>query len=231
MLSKKGNSYTINLKAEETMKWLLNIIGTSIGKKLMMAVTGLSFCGFLALHLVGNLAVYAGKDAFNTYAERLHSLGLLITISEWGLLLFAIIHVLTGANLFYENLVARPIKYSVKKSAGGSSLGSATMPYTGFLLLLFIAFHLFNFHFADKSNQTIFQIVVNTFAMPGYVIIYVVAVLVAAIHISHGFWSAFQTIGANHPKYMPFVRGVSLVYSLIIGIGFGFIPLYILVVS
>jgi succinate dehydrogenase / fumarate reductase cytochrome b subunit len=213
------------------MKWLLNIIGTSIGKKLLMAVTGLSFCFFLLIHLAGNLAVYGGKDAFNAYAERLHSLGLIINISEYVLLLFAIIHVLFGATLFYENLVARPVKYSVKKSAGGSSLGSATMPYTGFILLLFVIFHLFNFHFVDKSNQTIFQIVVNAFASPEYVIIYVVAVLVAAIHISHGFWSAFQTMGANHPKYMPFIRGASFVYSLIIGIGFGFIPLYILLVS
>ena len=213
------------------MKWLLNIIGTSIGKKLMMAVTGFCFCCFLAFHLLGNLAIYSGKDAFNAYAERLHSLGVIITVSEWCLLIFAIIHVLFGAILFYENLVARPVKYSVKKSAGGSSLASATMPYTGFILLLFVAFHLFNFHFADKSNQTIFQIIVNTFARPGYVIIYVVAVLVAAIHISHGFWSAFQTIGANHPKYMPFIRGASIIYSLIIGIGFGFIPLYILLVS
>ncbi len=212
------------------MKWLLNIIGTSIGKKLMMAVTGLSFCFFLLIHLAGNLAVYGGKDAFNLYAERLHSLGAIITVSEWGLLLFVIIHVLFGTTLFYENLVARPIKYSVKKSAGGSSLGSATMPYTGFVLLIFIVFHLFNFHFADKTNQTIFQIIVSTFARLEYVIIYVVAVLAAAIHISHGFWSAFQTIGANHPKYMPFIRGVGFAYSLIIGIGLGFIPLYILLV-
>ena len=213
------------------MKWLLDILGASIGKKMMMAVTGLAFCFFLLIHLAGNLAIYGGKDAYNAYAERLHSLGAIITVSEWGLLLFAIIHILFGVNLFYRNLVARPVKYSVKKSAGGSSLGSATMPYTGFILLIFIVFHLFNFHFADKTNQTIFQILVSTFASPGYVIIYVVAVLVAAIHISHGFWSAFQTIGANHPKYMPFIRVASLAYSLIIGIGFGIIPLYILLVS
>jgi succinate dehydrogenase / fumarate reductase cytochrome b subunit len=213
------------------MKWLSSIIGASIGKKLMMAVTGLGFCFFLLIHLAGNLTIYGGKAAFNAHAERLHSLSTIITVSEWGLLLFVIIHVLFGASLFYENLVARPVKYSVKKSAGGTSLGSATMPYTGFILLVFIAFHLFNFHFADKTNQTIFQILVSTFARPEYVIIYVVAVLVAAIHISHGFWSAFQTIGANHPKYMPFIRGAGLAYSLIIGMGFGFIPLYILVVS
>ena len=74
------------------MKWPLNIIGTSIGKKLMMAATGLSFCFFLLIHLAGNLAVYGGKDAFNAHAERLHSLGPVITISEY--LLFLPIHVL-----------------------------------------------------------------------------------------------------------------------------------------
>lgn len=213
------------------MKWPLNIIGTSIGKKLMMAVTGLSFCFFLLIHLAGNLAVYGGKDAFNAHAERLHSLGPVITISEYLLLLFAIIHILFGATLFYENIVVRPVKYLVKESAGGSSLGSATMPYTGFILLLFIVFHVFNFHFADKTNQTIFQILASTFSRPGYVFIYVITVLVAAIHISHGFWSAFQTIGANHPKYMPLIRGAGLAYSIIIGTGFGCIPLYILLVS
>jgi succinate dehydrogenase / fumarate reductase cytochrome b subunit len=105
------------------------------------------------------------------------------------------------------------------------------MPYTGFALLLFIIFHLINFHFADKSHTTIFQIVSSAFANPGYVIIYTMAMIVAAVHVSHGFWSAFQTIGANHPKYMPFIKGTSLIFSIIIGIGFGFIPIYMLLLT
>ena len=210
------------------MNSLINTFGSSIGKKLMMAITGLSFVGFLATHLVGNFTLYAGKDAFNSYAERLHSLGPLITVAELMLLFFAIVHVLTGATLFYENFKARPVRYVVDKRAGGRTLGSATMPYTGFILLIFIIFHLFNFHFVDKTDTTIFQIVSDLFSKPGYVVIYIFAMIVAAIHISHGFWSAFQTIGANHPKYMPFIRIVSIVFSLIVGIGFGFIPIYIL---
>ena len=210
------------------MNSLINTFGSSIGKKLMMAITGLSFVGFLATHLVGNFTLYAGKDAFNSYAERLHSLGPLITMAELMLLFFAIVHVLTGATLFYENFKARPVRYVVDKRAGGRTLGSATMPYTGFILLIFIIFHLFNFHFVDKTDTTIFQIVLDSFSKPGYVVIYIFAMIVAAIHISHGFWSAFQTIGANHPKYMPFIRMVSIVFSLIVGIGFGFIPIYIL---
>jgi len=210
------------------MNSLINTFGSSIGKKLMMAITGLSFMGFLATHLVGNFTLYAGKDAFNSYAERLHSLEPLITMAELMLLFFAIVHVLTGATLFYENFKARPVRYVVDKRAGGRTLGSATMPYTGFIFLIFIIFHLFNFHFVDKTDTTIFQIVSDLFSKPGYVVIYIFAMIVAAIHISHGFWSAFQTVGANHPKYMPFIRMVSIVFSLIVGIGFGFIPIYIL---
>jgi len=210
------------------MNSLINTFGSSIGKKLMMAITGLSFMGFLATHLVGNFTLYAGKDAFNSYAERLHSLEPLITMAELMLLFFAIVHVLTGATLFYENFKARPVRYVVDKRAGGRTLGSATMPYTGFIFLIFIIFHLFNFHFVDKTDTTIFQIVSDLFSKPGYVVIYIFAMIVAAIHISHGFWSSFQTIGANHPKYMPFIRMVSIVFSLIVGIGFGFIPIYIL---
>lgn len=209
------------------MNWLINTLGTSIGKKLMMAVTGLGFCCFLIAHLAGNLTVYAGKDAFNAYAARLHSLGPLLTLFELGLLFFAVIHILTGAILFYQNFKARPVRYAVNKNAGGRTIGSLTMPYTGFLLLLFIIYHLINFHFVDKTNTTIFQIVSSAFASPGHVIIYIFAMISAAIHVSHGLWSAFQTIGANHPKYMPLIKGASIVFSLIVGIGFGFIPVYI----
>ena len=209
------------------MNWLTNTFGSSVGKKLMMAATGLFFCVFLVLHLAGNMTIYMGKDAFNSYAEHLHALGPLLVLAEWGLLIFAVIHISTGLFLFYQNFKARPTRYAVNKRAGGRTLGSATMPYTGVILLLFVVYHLFNFHFVDKTHTTIFQIVSTAFAQPSYVLIYTVAMIIAAVHVSHGFWSAFQTIGANHPKYTPFLRGLSLVFSLIVGIGFGFIPVYV----
>ncbi len=208
------------------MNWLVNTLKSSIGKKLMMAITGLCFCSFLILHLAGNLLLYSGRDAFNSYAEKLHSLGSIITLAEFGLLFFAIIHILIGAILFYQNLRARPIRYSINKWAGGRSIGSVTMPYTGLLLLIFVIIHLLNFHFIEKNDTTIFQIVTDAFAKPGYIAMYVAAMIVVAIHVSHGFWSAFQTIGANHPKYMPVIRGLSIVFSIALGVGFGFIPIY-----
>ena len=209
------------------MNWLTNTFGSSVGKKLMMAVTGLFFCVFLVLHLAGNMTIYMGKDAFNSYAEHLHSLGPLLILAEWGLLIFAVIHISTGLFLFYQNFKARPTRYAVNKRAGGRTLGSATMPYTGVILLLFVIYHLFNFHFVDKTHTTISQIVSTAFAQPSYVLIYTFAMIIAAVHVSHGFWSAFQTLGANHPKYTPLLRGLSLVFSLIVGIGFGFIPIYV----
>ena len=209
------------------MNWFVATFGSSIGKKLLMAVTGLCFIGFLTGHLAGNLTIYAGGDAFNSYAEHLHALEPFLTVVEIALLSLAIIHIVTGLWLFWQNLKARPNRYAVNKWAGGRTIGSATMPYTGVLILAFVIFHLLNFSFVDKTNTTIWQIVSTAFANPLYVLLYIAAIVVVAFHVRHGLWSLFQTLGANHPKYMPFVFKASIVVSLIFGIGFGLLPLYV----
>lgn len=209
------------------MNWLAATFASSIGKKLLMAITGFFFCLFLTIHLAGNLTLYGGSDTFNSYAAHLHSLGGLLVVAEWGMVLFALIHILTGLTLFYQNFQARPQRYELKKRAGGRTLGSATMPYTGLLVLVFVIFHLLNFHFVDKSQTTIYDIVAAAFASPLYVILYVIAMVVVAVHVSHGFWSAFQTVGANHPKYMPTIRTLSILFALLVGFGFGLLPIYI----
>jgi len=213
------------------MNWFFGFFRTSIGKKLMMAATGISFCGFLLLHLAGNLTVYRSEEMLVAYSEKLHALGILLTLAELGLLFLGLVHVLTGSLLFFENLTARPIPYAVKKSAGGRTIGSATMPYSGFLILVFVVIHLLNFHFVDRTDRTIFRIVADTFSSPGYVVGYVAAMIVAAIHVSHGFWSAFQSIGASHPKYAPLIRGLGILFSFLVAIGFGSLPIYIAMIS
>lgn len=213
------------------MNWITGTLGSSIGKKLMMAVTGLAFCGFLAAHLAGNLTIYGGQDAFNSYAAGLHALGPLLTVAELGLLTFGLVHVITGLSLFLGNLKARPVRYAVNHSAGGRSIGSATMPYTGLVLLAFVIFHLINFTFVDKTDTTIFSIVSEAFSNTGYVMIYILAMVAVAIHVSHGLWSAFQTIGANHPKYMPLIRTASIAFAVVVGMGFGFLPIYIFLLT
>ena len=209
------------------MSWLIRTFGSSIGKKLLMAITGLSFIVFLSAHLAGNLTLYKGGTAFNAYAEKLHSLGPILTVFEFGLLAFALIHVTFGIILFVQNLKARSVPYENDRRAGGRTLSSVTMPYTGIIILVFVIFHLINFSFVDKSQRTIFEIVSSAFANPVYLVIYVFVMIVVALHIRHGFWSAFQTIGANHPKYMPALMVLSVIASLIFGFGFGLLPIYL----
>jgi len=209
------------------MGWFIKNFSSSIGKKQIMAITGLIFCTFLTTHLLGNLSIYGGKGSFNSYAEHLHSLGVLIHVAEVFLIIFAVLHISMAVILYFQTLSARPVRYVKKKNAGGRTISSTLMPYTGLIILIFVVAHLINFHFADHTNQTIFDIVSNAFSKPVYVISYVFVMIVAAFHVKHGLWSAFQTIGANHPKYMPFIMAVSLIFSLIVVVGFASIPVYI----
>jgi succinate dehydrogenase / fumarate reductase cytochrome b subunit len=210
------------------MNWLIRTFRSSIGMKQVMAVTGLGFCLFVLTHLLGNLTIYGGKESFLSYVERLHSLGSLITLAELGLAVFAVLHIVIGLLLFVQNLQARPVRYTVSKRAGGRTLGSITAPYTGFLILVFIVVHLLKFRFVDKATTNDFLILSATFTQVGYVLFYLFGVAVVAVHVSHGLWSGFQTIGLNHPKYMPLVQRFGILFSIVLGIGFASIPVYIL---
>lgn len=210
------------------MNWLARTLAASIGKKLMMALTGMAFVGFLAAHLAGNLTIYGGRGAFNSYAEKLHSLGPLLTVMEIGLVAFALLHIATGLWLFYQNRRARPVRYAIDRSRGGRTLSSRTMPYTGLIILGFVALHLSNFTFRDKTGTTIFDIVSAAFASPWTVILYTAAMVVVGLHVRHGFWSAFQTLGLNHPKYMPAIERLSIALGVIVALGFGLIPVVVM---
>jgi succinate dehydrogenase / fumarate reductase cytochrome b subunit len=209
------------------MNWFPAALGASVGKKLMMALTGLAFIGFLAAHMAGNLTIYGGKAAFNGYAEKLQSLGPLLNIFRAGMITSALVHVLTGLVLFLQNRKARSVSYTVYASAGGRTLSSRTMPYTGLLILAFVIFHLFQFTFVDKTSVTVFDIVVAAFSRPAYVLLYAAMMAVVAFHVRHGFWSAFQTLGANHPKYMPAVSALSVAAGVVVALGFGLLPIVI----
>ena len=108
---------------------------------------------------------------------------------------------------------------------------SHTMSYTGVLILIFVIFHLLKFTFVDKTVTPIYQQMAATFAQPSWVLFYVVAMVIVAIHISHGFWSMFQTFGINHPRYMPLIMRLGLVVTLVFGFGFGILPIYLLIIA
>lgn len=175
-----------------------------------MAVTGFFLGGFLLVHAAGNSSIFWGRHAFNSYAEHLHSLGILLTFAEVGLLTIFLIHIITGLNLFLQNCNAREHRYAVQRSAGGRTWGSRTMPYTGLAILAFILLHLINFHFVPH-DKPIADIVHPILSNPAYSFFYGAAMLVLGLHISHGFWSLFQTMGINHPKYDRLLRTISWV--------------------
>jgi len=212
------------------MNWVTRTFSTSVGKKQLMAVTGFLFLLFLTTHLLGNLSVYGGPASFVSYAEHLHALGKLLLAAEIGMAVALLVHVTTAVFLFFENRRARPVRYEVDKGGGGRTLSSQTMPYTGLLILGFIGVHLatFSHHIVDQTTRNIFQIAAAVFSNPIYLAIYVIGVLLVTFHVRHGLWSAFQTVGANHPKYMPFIQKLSIVFAVIVAIGFGSLPFVIL---
>ncbi len=215
------------------MNWFFRTLSTSVGKKQLMAVTGFLFLLFLATHLLGNLSVYGGSGAFVSYAEHLHALGKILVAAEIIMLIALVIHVSTAVILFFQNRAARPVKYAVDKSGGGRTISSQLMPYTGLLVLGFIGVHLvtFSHHIVDQTTRNIFQIAVAVFSQPVYLVIFLASMIILGFHVRHGLWSAFQTVGASHPKYMPFIQKLSIVFAFIVAIGFGSLPIVILLLS
>ncbi|RUM35300.1 MAG: succinate dehydrogenase [Desulfobulbus sp.] len=200
------------------MSWFSQAFSSSLGKKYIMAVTGLMLGGFLLVHAAGNSSIFWGRHAFIGYAEHLHALGPLIPVAEFILLSIFLLHVVTGIQLFLANLQARSERYAVSTPAGGRTLGSKTMPYTGALILSFILLHLYNVRFTDQSVP-VADIVNNVLSQPVYTLLYATGILVLALHVSHGFWSLFQTLGMNHPRYDRIIRIMaSLVCAVIIAV-------------
>ena len=210
------------------MGFIGSLYRSSIGKKSIMAISGLLLTLFLLSHMLGNSISFLGREAFNAYAEKLHSVGNLLHIFEIGLLFLFLIHIITGIILFFENLGARPARYSVNTSKGGRSWGSRTMPYTGAIIVVFIIVHLMNFHFTDKSVP-VADLVRGLLSRPGMAFFYIFSLLAVALHVSHGFWSLFQSMGLNHNKYNQLLRQGALVFSILVGAVFILIPVLALV--
>ncbi|MBU4326690.1 MAG: succinate dehydrogenase cytochrome b subunit, partial [Proteobacteria bacterium] len=209
---------------EVKMSWILTVLSSSIGKKYIMAVSGACLSFFLLAHLIGNSISFWGKEAYNSYASHLHSLGFLVYILEILLLLLFLVHIVMGITLFIENLSARPNRYAVKEKERNWS--ASTMPYTGILILLFLVVHLVNFHFITKTVSTA-ELVKITLSNPLIASFYLLSLSGLTLHASHGFWSLFQSLGINHQKYNKLLQLGGLAMAVIIGTTFILIPLLI----
>lgn len=205
------------------MGWLSRTINSSIGKKTVMAVTGLALGLFVIAHLAGLTRIFQGRAAFTAYATRLHEQGWLLRPIQLLLLLFFLIHIVVGLILFLENRRAKPTRYAVSKSSGGQTWGSQSMPYTGLFLLLFLGYHLARFSLNDYAS--IDDLLRESLAQPATGAFYLIALLALGLHLSHGLWSSLQSLGLSHPKYDAFLEYGGLGISVFITTLFVMIPL------
>lgn len=216
------------------LKRFLTVATSSVMKKQAMGVTGLLLCGFLVSHLAGNCLIYFGPEAFNTYAHKLVT-NPLIYIAEAILALIFLSHIALAARLTIENKMARPTSYYMRQATGrGSTLASSTMPITGIIILIFLVLHIIQFKFGAYYEATydgvvmrdLYRLLIEYFSSPLAVAWYIFCMLALGLHVSHGFWSAFQSIGFNHPKYTPVLKLLAKLYALVITVGFSALPIY-----
>ena len=210
---------------------------SSIGRKQLVAVTGLLLCGFLVSHLIGNFLLLVGPDAFNIYAHKLTALGGLLYLVEAVLLVVFLVHLGLALKLNLENLKARggAKRYHLKKNTGrGTTFMSQTMPWTGLVLLVFIILHLLNLKFGTYYEveidgvvmRNIYKTTLEYFKSPVTTGWYVFAMICTALHTSHGFSSAFQSMGWNSGKYFKNVKRLGYLYAVLVGGGFAFLSVW-----
>jgi succinate dehydrogenase / fumarate reductase cytochrome b subunit len=203
---------------------LCRLFNASIGKKVLVAVAGLLLCGFLVTHLAGNLLLFASEGTFNNYAKTLESQPLL-PLAEALLALIFFVHIAWSIKVRWENKKARPVAYEMERAKGGRTPGSRTMSYTAALVLLFLVVHIKTFKFGN-DEQGLYNLVMTSFRNPFYAGFYVVSLLALMLHLSHGFQSAFQTLGLNHPRYTPLIKKTGMLFALVIAGGFLVIPIW-----
>ncbi len=205
--------------------WFVRFVTSSIGKKLVMAATGLLLFLFLLTHAAGNATIFMSSAVFQDYADELHSHPLIVLVFSSALLAVLLVHIGVGLYLFYENRAVSNNRYVVSKRVVKNSLASATMPYTGLFVLLFLVIHIFGFTFSPKDvpiSSTVRDMLSNFF----YALFYITAFIALTFHLSHGLWSMLQTFGVNHPRYELFIARLSLVLPLFFFLIFGGIAFY-----
>jgi succinate dehydrogenase / fumarate reductase cytochrome b subunit len=206
-------------------------LGSSVTKKLVMALAGLFLITFLIIHLSINLFLLSDNpDPFNKAAHFMAT-NPIIKVFEVILLAGFLIHIVLGILLQIQNWIARPRRYKVTYTSQ-TSFFSKYMIYLGIIILIFLILHFFNFYFVKLGlvkgdPENFYGMVHELFRIPSYIVIYIFCFVILSFHLHHAFQSAFQTLGLNHKKYTPVIKGIGLIYSIVIPLGFAIIPLII----
>ncbi len=221
--------------------WALTLYRSTIGKKAIMAVTGLLLVGFVIAHMAGNLQVFIGAAKMNAYASFLKSLGEFLWLARLVLFLALVLHVLMAWQLTRIKRQARPVDYA-QRSPQVSTVASRTMRWGGVLLLAFIVFHILHFTtgtvfpaastpdamYPVFSHSDVYGNIISAFRTPWVVAFYVVAMLFLMLHLFHGAWSSVRTLGLTKPSNHPLHRRISTVIAIVVWLGFSVIPVAVL---
>lgn len=204
-----------------------------VGKKVVMALTGFVLSGFVLGHMIGNLQLFQGPEKLNHYAEMLQSLGAALWLARFVLLAAAVLHVTAAFQLWRLKNEARPQAY-VKKANVATSYAARTMIWSGPIVGAFLIYHILHFTTGQALGDQfikgdVYHNVIVGFQNPAASFFYIIANILLAIHLYHGVWSMFQSLGVNHPKYTPKLKTLAKVYGWVIGIGNVSMPLAVLV--
>ncbi|MBX9677651.1 MAG: succinate dehydrogenase cytochrome b subunit [Gemmataceae bacterium] len=219
--------------------WFRPYVTSTVGSKMLVAVTGLMLTGFVLAHMIGNLKIFAGRTALNDYAAFLKSLGPLLWVARIGLLVVFALHIYLALKLKKRSLEARPINYAYQNTMI-ASVSSRTMLWTGLAILAFTIFHLAHFTFGwvgpveangkmvgnhepnDAEMPTrhdVYGMVIHGFRQPVVSILYIVAQMLLLMHLGHGIPSTFQSLGLNTPRTQRMIRAVGWLLALVIVAG------------
>lgn len=210
---------------------------SSVGRQILVAVSGFFMLLFVIGHLLGNLTVFAGLDVINSYADKLHRLGPFLWAERLFMLAMLIIHVFFGILLTLENRAAKPDKYAVKKMQRATFAGQS-MIWTGLLLLLFIVYHLlqFTFHVLPdvvtstdaKGRFDVFTMLVDSLRSTSIALVYISAMVNLFLHLSHGAQSIPQTLGWSNDRTLPRFEAAGKRLAWILLLGYCSVPVAIL---
>ena len=218
------------------MSWITRALSSSIGKKQVMAVTGLLLSGFLVSHLVGNFLLFAGAETFDAYAHGLESRPWLLYPAEVILAAIFFVHLAMAVRLTMENRRARPGRYAVHNTRGKMTWASATMPLTGVFILVFLILHILHFKFGERVSvdlgggevyaDSLYWLVIQTLREPVYFLWYIVSVCIVGVHVYHGVQSALRSLGLSNEKYAGCIEWIGRAFGVAIALGYSALPVY-----
>ncbi len=216
-----------------------SVYGSSVGRKIFMAISGFLVFGFVIGHMIGNLQIFLGQDQINTYAQALKDMPALIWTARIGVLLFFGIHVFTGVNLWLRNRSSRPVSY-VREETLQATMASRTMIWSGIGVFGYVVYHLMHFTFIVTNPQysslhdslgrhDVYSMIVLGFQNPIISAVYIISMFFIALHLSHGISSMFQSFGWSNTTWQPRLKAFAYLISTIIFLGYCSIPVAVLI--